>query len=354
MVNPGKKLKKIILILGITAAVYGGFRYLLPLVVPFLCAYGTALWLRPSVRYWEQKIRWRLRGKEHHMPAAAVGALEIVLILVALIGFVYFGGVRLFSQIRRLSGAMLSGLVRLDEILTGFFRWVEDGLGMREHMLVDQVRELVEELGRLLRQNSMPALMTNSVDVLTGVIHGIVVLVIYFIATLLFLQEMEEIREKKSRSLFHREFALIGNRIVKIVSAWVKTEVILSLVTAGLCIAGLLVIGNPYAFLLGLGIGILDALPLFGAGVILIPWGIILLIQKRWFAGCVLLSVYGSSYLIRQVLEAKLMGDQVGLSPVEMLAAMYVGLNLFGLAGFLLGPVGLMIIEDLVELYWNE
>ena len=44
MVKPGRKLKKIILIAGITGAVYGGFRYLLPLVVPFLFAYGTALW----------------------------------------------------------------------------------------------------------------------------------------------------------------------------------------------------------------------------------------------------------------------------------------------------------------------
>lgn len=39
MGKPGKKLKKIFLILGITGAVYGGFKYLLPLVVPFLCAY---------------------------------------------------------------------------------------------------------------------------------------------------------------------------------------------------------------------------------------------------------------------------------------------------------------------------
>ena len=51
MGKPGKKLKKIFLILGITGAVYGGFKYLLPLVVPFLCAYLAAMWMGPSVRY---------------------------------------------------------------------------------------------------------------------------------------------------------------------------------------------------------------------------------------------------------------------------------------------------------------
>ena len=354
MVNPGKKLKKILLILGITAAVYGGFRYLLPLVVPFLCAYGTALCLRPSVRYWERRICWKFRGKERHLPASVIGSVEIVLVLVILMGIFYLVSARLFSQAQRLTGGLLQSMVWLDEILTGLCRRIENGLGLKTDVLVVQVRELVQELGVILRQSSMPALMNNSVSALAWTVHFLVVFVVYFVATLMFLQEMEEIREKKNRSMFHREFALIGRRLVMIGSAWLKTEAILTLVTAGLCTVGLLVIGNSYALLLGILIGILDALPLFGAGVVLIPWGILLFLQKRWFAGTVLISVYGICYLIRQVLEAKLMGGRVGLSPVETLVSMYVGLKLFGLIGFLLGPVGLIIIEDLVELYWIE
>ena len=45
------------------------------------------------------------------------------------------------------------------------------------------------------------------------------------------------------------------------------------------------------------------------------------------------------------------MADKVGLTPLETLISMYVGLRLFGLLGFILGPIGLLIIEDLVELY---
>ena len=43
------------------------------------------------------------------------------------------------------------------------------------------------------------------------------------------------------------------------------------------------------------------------------------------------------------------MSNQVGLSPLETLAAVYVGLQLFGFPGFILGPLGLLLIEDLVE-----
>ena len=70
MGKPGKKLKKIFLILGITGAVYGGFKYLLPLVVPFLCAYLAAMWMGPSVRYFERRLTIRLGGKERRIPAA--------------------------------------------------------------------------------------------------------------------------------------------------------------------------------------------------------------------------------------------------------------------------------------------
>ena len=47
-------------------------------------------------------------------------------------------------------------------------------------------------------------------------------------------------------------------------------------------------------------------------------------------------------------------GKENGLSPLETLAAIYVGLQLFGLFGFLLGPIGLLIIKDFVEEYGDE
>lgn len=48
-----------------------------------------------------------------------------------------------------------------------------------------------------------------------------------------------------------------------------------------------------------------------------------------------------------------MMGGQVGLTPLETLASVYVGLQLFGFFGFILGPLGLLLIEDLVE-EWDK
>lgn len=354
MVNPGRKLKKILLILGIAGAVYGGFKILLPLVIPFLLAYAAALWMRPSVRYFEKRLTWKMFGKTWYMPVGVIGAAEMLLILGILLALVYFGGAYLIGQLERLTALIPQGLSWLDVRLTGLCRNMEHTLGLRPEYLVAGVREMLQEIGSAVRDAFMPAIMNNSVAVITKLIEAIVLLILFFIATLMFLQEMDEIRERKNRSMFHREFALIGRRLVLVGSAWIKAEAVIVLVTSALCTLGLLLIGSSYALVFGIGIGVLDALPLFGSGVVLIPWGIFLLLQRRWVDGIILMAVYVLCYFLRQILEARLMGDQMGLSPVETLVSMYVGLRLFGLAGFLLGPIGLLMVGDLVELYWRE
>ena len=200
----------------------------------------------------------------------------------------------------------------------------------------------------------MPAIMNNSVAVIKSLVGILIFFVLFFIATLLFLQETEEIREKKSESLFHKEFAMIGRRLAVVGNAWLKTQIMILAVTSVLCVMGLLLIRNPYSLLLGIGIGLTDALPFLGSGVILIPWGGFLLIRGEWMNGAILLGLYVVCYFVRQFMETKIMGDKMGLSALETLISMYVGLQLFGFPGVLLGPVGLLVIMDLLNLYWQE
>ena len=76
------------------------------------------------------------------------------------------------------------------------------------------------------------------------------------------------------------------------------------LINAGICIAGLLLIHNPYAVVIGILIGLVDALPFFGTGTVLIPWAVILLLFRNYYAGAVLLSVYVMTYFVREIMES--------------------------------------------------
>lgn len=354
MVKPGKKLKKLLLIVGITGAVYGGFRYLLPLVIPFLLAYATALGLRPSVRFFGKKLRFWFRGKEKEIPAACIGGVELALLCAAAAGLFYFGGRLLLSQVHLFAARLPEWLDRADIWVTGLCRSFGHALGLKEDFFVELAHETVQGLREAARGATVPMLMNNSMAVVGKAVNVLVFLFIYFVAVILCLQEMEDIRERRSNSVFHREFTLLGRRLVSVGDAWLKTQLLIMALVSALCVLGLFLIGNPYCVLFGIGIGIMDALPVLGAGAALLPWSLLLFLKGQWGRGAVLLGLYGICYFLRQVMEAKIMGDKVGLSALETFASMYVGLKLFGFAGFLLGPIGLLMIEDLVELYGEE
>ena len=285
MVKPEKKLKKVLLILGITGAVYGGFRYLLPLVIPFLLAYATAVWLRPSVRFLERRLKWNLRGKEFCVPGWLIGAAELLLLFAGIIFLFYLGGRMFFAQIRSFISQVPLWANRLEEWVTAACLRLEAAFGFSAGFLSDRVGSVAEELMEAARTATMPALMDQSVQAVGKLAGGLVFFFIYFIAVILCLQEMEELRERKSRSVFHRELSLLGRRLVAVGNAWLRTQLLLFFLVSLICMAGLLLLGNSYFLLLGPVIGLVDALPVFGAGTVLIPWSLLSFLQGRWGQG---------------------------------------------------------------------
>lgn len=351
MVKPSKKLKKTLLIVGITGAVYASFKYLLPLVVPFLVAYILALALKPGAAWMEKRCQLTIKGRKLRIPIGIIGGIELLIFLTLLGLGMYYGGRKLCEEAKMFSDAFPVWIGKLDLWLTGACHKTEGLFNLQKDCLVILLRDMLRDLGRAAKSAVMPFLMVNSMTVLSWVINITVITVILFVATILSLQEMDELRKRKRNSIFCREFALLSKRLVMVGNAYLKTQLLIMLLTTIVCTIGLFLIGNPYYIMAGIGIGLLDALPIFGTGTALIPWAIIMFVKKEWVKGFVLLGIYIICYFLREIMEAKLMGDKVGLSPLETLVAMYVGLQLFGLLGFVLGPIGLLIIEDLVEEY---
>lgn len=350
MGKPDKKLKKIILIVGITGAVYGTFRYLLPLVIPFLFAYGFALLLRPSAVWTAKHCRFRIRGKYYGIPVGAIGAVELTVILAVILTGLYFGGRKLCVEACLLLDHIPEWMKGLDYWLTGVCHQMEYLFYLKENVLVILMRQMLRGLMVSLRDAAMPYLMVNSVSLFRVGIQITVISVVVLVAVALSLQEMDRWKERCRTSVFQQEFSLITRRLANVGGAFLKTQGIIMLLTMAICTVGFWLLGNPYYILAGIGIGILDTLPIFGTGTVLIPWAIILLFRHQWGQGTALFALYIICYFLREILEAKLMGGRVGLSPLETLISMYVGLQLFGIAGFLLGPVGLLLIADLVQM----
>ena len=286
-----RKQKKAFLTAAVTAGVYLSFRYLLPLVFPFLAAYLMALFLRPSAAFLEKRLRISFRGRTIGIPIGVIGGVELILLCILLFVLLAAGGRRFMEELER---------------------------------FLEELPGRMEELSLLGGQFEQSA------------------------------ERFLHLPAGRFDSMFHREFFLLGRRLAVTGSAWLKTQSVIFLMTSSLSMLGLLLIGNPYYILGGIGIGVLDALPIFGTGTALVPWSILLLFKREWGHALILFGLYLLCYFLREFTEAHLMGKKMGLSPLETLAAIYVGLQLFGLFGFLLGPIGLLIIKDFVEEYGDE
>ena len=354
MGKPEKKLKKIILILGVTGAVYGSFRFLLPLAAPFLLAWGAAVCFRKPARALSRVVRFRLSGRQWALPEGAAGALELALSAGLLGAGLYVGGQKLFLEASMLVDRIPDWIRALDIWLTGVCHNMETALCLKRDVLVALMREMLRGLFQAVKEGAMPYVMTNSLAVFRAGAACLVVGTIVLVGTGLCIQEMDLWKARCRRCLYCKELALIGRRIKIVANAYLKTQGIIMLLTTAVCTLGLWLMGNPYALLVGVGIGLLDALPVFGTGTVLIPWAAVLLLSGRWGQGLWIMGLYVLCYFLRQVLEARLMADRVGLSPLETLVAIYVGFQLWGLLGLFLGPVGLLLSRDLTESLWQE
>lgn len=77
-----RKQKKAFLTAAVTAGVYLSFRYLLPLIFPFLAAYLMALLLQPSAAFLEKRLRISFRGHMIGVPIGMIGGVELILLSI--------------------------------------------------------------------------------------------------------------------------------------------------------------------------------------------------------------------------------------------------------------------------------
>jgi sporulation integral membrane protein YtvI len=140
-------------------------------------------------------------------------------------------------------------------------------------------------------------------------------------------------------------FTHISNALV----GFFRAELILISITAILATIGLYILGINYAFTIGIIIGFLDLLPVVGPGTLFIPWALITLFFGNIKIGLGLIILYGIITVVRQVTEPKILSQNIGLNPLAVLLALYLGLKFLGIWGIIIGPFIFIIIKGIME-----
>jgi sporulation integral membrane protein YtvI len=137
---------------------------------------------------------------------------------------------------------------------------------------------------------------------------------------------------------------LITSSFKTAIGGYFRAQFKIMLIIAVIIFAGLEIAGVKYAVLIALFIAFLDFLPFFGTGAVFWPWALIDMISANYVRAIILMVIYLICQIVKQILQPKMVGDSIGISPLATLIYMFIGYRFYGVLGMIIGiPIGLII-----------
>jgi sporulation integral membrane protein YtvI len=334
------RLKILLIIAGTTLAVYLGFRFILPLILPFLFAYFLAWLIRPSTEFLYRKLK---------IPRIIGGTVSLG-VLMAVIGTALFYLCNTLMKqaiefIRNIPVYLNYLAGKLDHICSS----CDDVFGLDMGTLRTVMDENLAHMIDRLKTNVMPGITHRTISFTIALVAATGVFLIILISAVLIVKDLPAFRKKYEGSELYKDVHLVTDKLADAGVAYLRTQLIIMAIVAVISFLGLTIMKNQYALMLGLLIALMDALPILGSGIIYIPWAIVMLVNGNIYAAAILITSFLVCQIFREILEPKLIGNRIGVKPLFTLVSMYIGVKLFSIAGFVLGPVGLIIIITVVR-----
>lgn len=316
-------------------------RYALSALLPFVVAAAAAAILRPLLR--TLNIRLKLPRK-----ATGVALTVLFYLLLALLGVVVFD--RILDAVR----AFLTSLPSLwSETLMPVLRSLGERLTVRlAQMNVELDVSLDELLGSMGSEISSlsSTLLGMAGNVAFSLPSVLISVIICIVSTLFMLFDWDKIMAFIYRQLSGKNSDIARKAITQAgatIRQFVVSYGLILIITFAELSVGFLIIGFDSAFLLAAVISIFDILPVVGCGGILIPWALISLVIGSTRAGVGIALLYVVITVVRNVVEPKIVGRQVGLHPLVTIMSMVIGSSLMGGVGLFGLPIALAVVNKL-------
>lgn len=310
-------------------------------ILPFFLAYTVAYMTRPIVRFLTEK--W-------HLPEKLSAIISLLLVLLSVGSIAGFVITKIILELIKLAYKMPIYLTQLPSAIkyvTGGIEVLKNSLSPEIASLFDNsVNSLTSTLDTLLGTISKQILISVT-DFATSIPATAIFFLVFIISSVFFCIDYQMIVNSVKRqfkpSSVKRVIEIKGYTLTAIYK-YFRGVLIISSIIYLVQLTGLLILGIDYAFLLAFIIAFFDMLPLIGAGLFLIPWGLYQLITGNLFWGIGLLALWLATSTIRQLIEPKIMSKSLGLYPIVTLLAIYIGLRTLGFLGVVLFPIIILVL----------
>ncbi len=331
----------------ILALSYLLLRYALPLLMPFALAFLIAYLLRRPIRYVGRRT----------MLGNGLAAVFLVVLV--------YGGLGLAVALLGLrAAAAVAGLIQrfphfyavyVVPTLSASAQWLENLLARADPAVLSALEEISSQLFQMLGQlvSSVSVWVTGWVSSVAGSLPGLLIRLLFMVISTFFIAiDYDRIVGFFSRLIgghTRQVLVQVKNYVVGTLFVCIRSYLLIMCITFAELAVGLRIIGVDRSTLVALLIAIFDILPVLGTGGIMIPWALITALSGNLPRALALFVLYLVITVIRNIIEPKIVGKQIGLHPVLTLMSMFVGTHFFGVVGLFGLPILLSLLRYLNE-----
>nr|MCR5624867.1 AI-2E family transporter [Lachnospiraceae bacterium] len=308
--------------------------------LPLIIAWLVACIAHPMIKFLESKIKIKRK-----LGTIVVIVLVITLLLMILYGIFYL----LATEAMEFSKDISSFSVVLKESIDNFLTIVNKHFSF----LPDDLSSIYKGLSAsTILSTIIGKPGSNTIKSFMSVSESVgdkfVLTILTIILTYFFAIEYENVTAffKRNTPVEITKYLDMTKEIInKAIFGYFAAHFKIMFVIAVITVVPYYLLGVKHFILLAIVTGIVDFLPIFGTGTIMIPWGIYRLVQLDFKAAILLIGLYVVTIVVRQFLEPKLISDSVGISAFATVVFMLIGYRLDGMFGLLVSiPIGMIVV----------
>ena len=343
-------------ILIIVALIYFVAFYALKYIMPFLVAFVLSAIFQPLIRLMHKGLRLPTKW------SAVIIIFIFFSVVFALIGLGGFGIFQFlknfFNELPKLYFSTIVPFLeaqsnKLSELASNMDPVIVNALKDYLNNLIGSTSDIINTVS--LRMVSLISSYAGRLPLL--IVSGLITIILtFFIA----IDHENIVRFIKNQLPTHVRKTVdeFNHFLINVLKQYGKSYLIIMTITFLELSLGLSIIGVKNALIISFIIAIFDILPVFGTGGIVIPWALFVLIDGKISFGVSLLILYVAITVVRNIIEPRIVGNQVGLHPVLTLLSMYVGTRVLGVLGLFLAPISLAILKSFhdakkIKLYYE-
>ncbi|MCX7711847.1 MAG: sporulation integral membrane protein YtvI [Clostridia bacterium] len=342
-INFKKILMLLLTVLGVIAGLFVAFKLSI-FLAPFVIALIVSSLMEPIINFLTTKLR---------IPRRLAAAVTLLVFLGAFGSVIFLLVSRLITEIKDIYVMFPKYFTQVyDEVMVLINRALDIYHGLPKDVTYN-IESFTAELPSKFNMEGITENVSKSVMGILKGISNIPQVLIFILVTILSTYFLASDRELVYGSIKSQlpdswvgKLTSIKNDMFYAFFGYIKAQLILMTITFTELLIGFSIIGINYTILLAFLISIIDALPILGTGSVLIPWALYNFITGDIQMGLSLVILYGIVLVVRQMIEPKVLGQQIGIHPLLTLLAMYTGLNLLGVLGLILGPITLLLLKN--------